>query len=82
MGIADPRNDIVGGSCVPMPIADMAPWSFWSRPAALGLPDRDVQALIDGTANDDQITRAQERSNAAMRFLIEAPVNESTRRPS
>lgn len=84
MGIPEMRAEIVNrGGGLPMPIADMGPWFFWSRPDALGFPEHEVDALVDGTASLELQFRMQKRAHNAMALLASAPFNESfSGRPS
>lgn len=78
MGIPEMRAEIVNrGGGLPMPIAQMGPWFFWSRPDALGFPEHEVDALIDGTASPELQFRMQQRATDAMARLVQAPINES-----
>ncbi len=74
------RAEIVNrGGGLPMPIAQMGPWFFWARPYALGFPEHEVDALVDGTASPELQVRMQQRATDAMSRLLQAPVNESVR---
>jgi hypothetical protein len=68
-------------SLLPTPIAEMGPWDFWARADAVGLPDDDAAAIRAGTANPEQVERAQAHSRAAMNALVSAQ-GPQVRKPS
>lgn len=61
---------------LPVPIAEMVPWSFWASPRGLGLSSEDAEAITNGTANYDQEQRARQVASAACHALIMAPFNQ------
>ena len=59
----------------PKPISQMGPWDFWADPMAVGLSDEDAVALRDGTATQEQTSRALIAGQIAMNALIVFPVH-------
>jgi hypothetical protein len=72
IGQAQPLTVTRGEHQLPMPIASMGAWFFWSRHDALGLSEEDALAIADGSANPDRLERARVASTAACRTLFNA----------
>lgn len=67
-----PTITVCHASRLPVAIADMPPWGFWSRHDALGLNDVISAALLDGTATEAQQAEARRAGEAAKMTLLSA----------
>lgn len=63
-------------------ISTMGAWDFWARPYGIGLSDEDAAALKDGTANQDQLARAEFHAISAKNALIGAEAGHPFGKPS
>lgn len=63
-------------------ISTMSAWDFWARPYGIGLSAEDAAALNEGTANPEQLARAEFHAMSAKHALIGAEAGQPFGKPS